>query len=142
MTPTATPSPTPACQGTAYTVLTVDDSPMTRAVIRRTLGMTQLPVTVIEAADGQQGLTALRNNRVDLIFADLNMPVMDGVAMIRALCADNTLRSVPVVVISADPNQERRQELAGLGVKGFLSKPFTPEKLRDLFTAAIGAPCA
>jgi CheY-like chemotaxis protein len=52
------------------------------------------------------------------------------------------LRSVPVVVISADPNQERRQELAVLGVKGFLSKPFTPEKLRDLFTAAIGAPCA
>jgi two-component system chemotaxis response regulator CheY len=123
-----------------YTILTVDDSPMTRAMIRRTIGMSGVPVArLIEAADGQAGLDALLANPVDLVLADINMPVMDGLEMIRRYAAAPGRRDVPILVISADSGEQRRAELTGLGVRGFLTKPFTPEKLRDLFTAALGA---
>ena len=124
----------------SYTVLTVDDSPMTRAMIRKTLQMTGLPVgQVLEACNGSEGLEVATSIRVDLLLADLNMPIMDGVEMIRKLAADPASKSVPIVVISADSDEGRRAELRQLGVRGFVSKPFTPEKLRDLFTTVIGA---
>ncbi|QOV91039.1 response regulator [Humisphaera borealis] len=124
----------------SYTVLTVDDSPMTRAMIRKTLQMTGLPVTqLLEATNGNEGLEVAQAIRVDLLLADLNMPVMDGVEMIRRLSADPASKSVPVVVISADSDETRRAELRGMGVRGFVSKPFTPEKLREIFTSILGA---
>ncbi|HVX84756.1 MAG TPA: response regulator [Phycisphaerae bacterium] len=123
------------------TVLIVDDSATTRAVIRRVIGMTELEVgAILEASDGGQGLKRLEEGRVDVVLADLNMPGMDGFEMIARMRGDERWRSVPVIVISAQPDPRRIEQLKQQGVEAYLAKPFTAEKLRDvLVPALIGA---
>ena len=71
---------------------------------------------------------------VNLILADLNMPVMDGLEMLRKLNQDETHRSIPVVLITTEGSEKRLEEAYSLGIKGYLQKPFHPEAIRDLLT--------
>ena len=106
----------------SHTILIVDDSATTRAIIKRTLGMigfdASTDTTVLEGASGKAGLDTLRERggRVDLVLADLHMPEMGGVEMTRHMRADAALRDIPVVVISAEPNVARLEELRAAGV--------------------------
>jgi two-component system chemotaxis response regulator CheY len=122
-------------------ILIVDDSATTRAVIRRTLSIAgvRAAAALYEAASGQAALDVLRANRVDLILADLHMPEMDGVEMSRRVLADPRTRSIPIVVVSAEPSDARVAELRAMGVSGFLRKPFTPEQVRDAVTKVMEA---
>jgi two-component system chemotaxis response regulator CheY len=121
-------------------ILIVDDSATTRAVIRRTLSIAGVRAAALyEAASGQAALDVLRANRVDLILADLHMPEMDGVEMSRRVLADPRTRSIPIVVVSAEPSDARVAELRAMGVSGFLRKPFTPEQVRDAVTKVMEA---
>jgi two-component system, chemotaxis family, chemotaxis protein CheY len=116
-----------------HSILIVDDSAVTRTVVKRTIGMTGLDVgTLYEAGDGKAALELMRANKVDLVLADLNMPVMDGFEMIHAMRQDDNLRAIPVVVISAQPDGTRIEQMRHDGVLGYLPKPFTPEGVRDL----------
>lgn len=118
----------------SHKILIVDDSATTRAMIKRIVGLCGVDVaSVLEAADGAQGLAVLRQNGgADLVLADLHMPNMGGVEMTQQILADPKLRHVPVVIVSADPNLSRIEELKGRGVKGYLGKPFTPESFREV----------
>jgi two-component system chemotaxis response regulator CheY len=112
-------------------ILIVDDSGVMRAMILKTLRMSGLPVgVVLQAANGQEGLAALRANTVDLLLVDINMPVMNGEEMIAAMQADPALRAVPTIVISTEGSQTRIERLKGQGVR-FVHKPFSPEAIRD-----------
>jgi two-component system chemotaxis response regulator CheY len=114
----------------AYKFLIIDDSNITRKVLVKTLGMTNLPVdTIDEAEHGQIGLDKLKDNWVDLIFLDINMPVMNGVEFLEKLRADDTLKDLPVVIVSTEGSQERIKRLEELGISGYLRKPTTPELL-------------
>lgn len=128
------------------TILIVDDSLTTRAMIKRVIGLTGLPVgPLLEAQDGQEGLEVMASAPVNLVLADLNMPVMDGMEMIRRMRQIDRLRSIPVVVISAQPDERLIGQLKRDGVAGYLSKPFTPESIRDLISPLLstrGAPSA
>jgi two-component system, chemotaxis family, chemotaxis protein CheY len=116
-------------------ILIVDDSATTRAIIKRIIRMTDLPVEELyEAVDGAAALSLLATTRVDVVLADLNMPVMNGVELIRRMRADATLRDIPVIVISAQPDAQRIAQLQRDGVRGYLAKPFTAERLRDLIS--------
>lgn len=116
----------------AYTFMIVDDSSIVRKVIMRTLGMTELKdATIVEAENGQQALTKLREAWVDLVFLDINMPVMNGMQFIEALRDDEVLKDTPVIVVSTEGSKERIQRLSELGVKVYLRKPVTPEGLVD-----------
>lgn len=119
-------------------VLIVDDSAVTRAVIRRAVKLCGLPVDeCYEACNGRAALDAMASLRVDLVLADLNMPEMDGFEMIRRIGDDPRLAGTPVVVISSEPNAAAFA--AGRrGVRGCLPKPFTPESVRDVLVAATG----
>ena len=118
-------------------ILIVDDSAVTRAAIKRTIAMTGLEVGQLhEAGDGKAALEFLQSHPVDLVLADLNMPVMDGMEMIRRMRESDALRNIPVAVISAQPDESLIEQLKRDGVIGYLPKPFTPEAVRDLI-----APC-
>lgn len=115
-------------------LLIVDDSATTRAFIRRTIGMVGLETDVVhEAGDGAAALGLLAHHPVDLVVADLHMPVMDGVELVRRMQLDTAMRSIPVLVVSAEPDAERLRQLQEAGVAGCVRKPFTPE----VFGAAI-----
>ncbi len=123
----------------AFDILIVDDSSTTRAIIKRILQVSGVPLgTLHEAANGEAGLAVLAASHVDLVLADLHMPVMDGAQMIRRMLADDAKKSIPVIVISAEPNEERIAELKDLGIRGYFRKPFTPEAVRTLVTETLG----
>jgi two-component system chemotaxis response regulator CheY len=122
------------------TLLIVDDSATTRAMIKRIVTLCGIdPACVLQAADGKEALDVLDTHDVHLVLADLHMPVMGGLEMTRRILADPTLRHVPVVIVSADPNAARIDELKQQGVKGYLAKPFTPESFRDVIDQLLGA---
>ena len=115
-----------------YNILIVDDSAIVRAVIERALRMSGVAVSeVYHAANGQLALEQLEAQAVDLVFADLNMPVMDGVTMIGEMEERGLLARTAVVVVSTDRSEVRMRELKAHGVREYLNKPFTPESIRD-----------
>jgi two-component system, chemotaxis family, chemotaxis protein CheY len=122
-----------------YSVLIVDDSPVMRSFIRRVLGLSGFEVgECMEAADGEEALARLRAHRVDVILTDINMPGMNGEELLRKLGADGVLKRIPAVVISTDATNERILRMIALGAQGYMSKPFTPETLRDELERVLG----
>jgi two-component system chemotaxis response regulator CheY len=123
----------------AYDILMVDDSRTTKAVIAKSLGLSGLALGVLrEAGNGREGLDILRREHVDLVFADLNMPVMGGMEMVAEMKADAVLRAIPIVVISTEGSETRIQELLERGVAAFLRKPFRPEMLKRVVEDVLG----
>lgn len=119
-------------------VMIVDDSPAMRSFIKRTVVIGGLEVgRCLEAGNGEEALTLLRSNSVDVILTDFNMPVMDGEQFVMNLRQDHELSHVPVIVISTDSTQQRMSRLQSLGVHGYLRKPFTPEKLAQMLCDAV-----
>ena len=111
-------------------VLIVDDSRAMRSFIRRALSMTSVVIgTAYEAENGLEGLKVLEQHKVQLIFSDINMPVMDGAAFVSELARCEVKRRIPVVVISTDSSDERKAQMQALGAKGYIAKPFAPEAL-------------
>ncbi|HTB18882.1 MAG TPA: response regulator [Bryobacteraceae bacterium] len=124
----------------AYTVLIVDDSPVMRSFIRRVLGMSGFEIgECVEAGNGIEALAQLGTHPVDIILTDINMPQMNGEELLRKLGADGVLKSIPAVVISTDATNERILRMIALGAKGYMSKPFTPETLREELERVLGA---
>jgi two-component system chemotaxis response regulator CheY len=124
----------------AYSVLIVDDSPVMRSFIRRVLGLSGFEVgECMEAGNGEEALAQLSAHRVDVILTDINMPGMNGEELLRKLGADGVLKTIPAVVISTDATNERILRMIALGAEGYMSKPFTPETLRDELERVLGA---
>lgn len=123
----------------AYTIMVVDDSETIRAVLKRALGMTKLPIEeIITAQDGKDALEKLRDNWVDIMFTDIHMPQMSGIELVDAMNADEELSEIPVVIVSTEGSSQRIAELRRKGVKGYLRKPFTPESIRDIIIETLG----
>ena|ERR1700733_5006255 len=124
----------------AYTVLIVDDSPVMRSFIRRVLGLSGFDVgEYVEAGNGEEALAQLGAHRVDAILTDINMPGMNGEELLRRLSADGVLKTIPALVISTDATNERIVRMIELGAQGYMSKPFSPEGLREELERVLGA---
>jgi CheY-like chemotaxis protein len=119
-------------------ILIVDDSSVTRAVLKKTIGMTEVPVDAIfEASNGQEALSVLGSEDIDLVFADLNMPEMDGRELTTRIFAMADDGPAPtVVVVTTEASTSRIDELMAKGVKGYVHKPFTPEDIREVLADA------
>lgn len=116
----------------ALNIMIVDDSPLMRAFIRKVVGLTGLEVAQFrEAADGEDALRGLRAHGVDLVLTDINMPHMNGEELVRRMESDELLRDIPVIVVSTDSSRSRVEQMLALGARGYVSKPFLPEQLRD-----------
>lgn len=110
-----------------------------RALIRRVIGVSGLDAGVVfEATDGQEALELLEREWVDVILTDINMPRMNGEEFVRRLAESGLTRSIPIVVISTDGTEVRREHLQALGTCGYLVKPFQPEELKEQIERALG----
>ena len=109
------------------TVLLVDDSTSIRNIIKGTL---EREYRVVEAGDGQDAKNQLEQGAAaDVILLDVNMPVMDGLALLRTVKADARWKSIPVLMLTTETKPERRQEAKDLGASGWVLKPCDPEQL-------------
>lgn len=122
----------------ALNVLIVDDSATVRSVIAKTLELAELPIReVYEASNGAEALLVLEDHWVDLVFSDLNMPVMDGVALVEKMAEDDLLKTLPVIVVSTEGSATRIEQLKDKGIRAFIRKPFTPEMLRETVESVL-----
>ena len=116
-------------------ILIVDDSVMMRAMIKRVIRLTDVPVDeILEASNGAEALAVLESHDVQLLLTDINMPVMSGAEMLRKIAQNDRWRSLSRVIISTDGSAARREEATDLDVRCYLEKPFSPEVLRDVLT--------
>ncbi|HPI02767.1 MAG TPA: response regulator [Candidatus Goldiibacteriota bacterium] len=117
----------------AYNFLIVDDSITTRTIIKKILQLSSIEIGELhEAADGEEALEVLQNKWIDLVFADINMPRMNGVEMVQRMREDGMLKSIPVVIVSSEGSETRIEEMMSKGIKAYLRKPFTPENIKEL----------
>lgn len=120
-------------------IMIVDDSPVMRVFLRKVVQLTGLSVgEYCEAGDGEAALRLLRERWMDLVLTDINMPGMNGEELVRQLESDSMLRDIPVIVVSTDASRERIDRMVKLGAKGYISKPFLPETLRDEVEKVLG----
>ena len=116
----------------ALNIMIVDDSPVMRRFLRRVVQLTGLAIGEYwEAVDGEEALSTLRVRWADLVLTDINMPRMDGEEFVRHLKDDEVLCEVPVIVVSTDATPSRIKRMFDLGAKGYVTKPFSPEALRN-----------
>jgi len=111
-------------------ILIVDDFSTMRRIIKnllRELGFNN----TIEADDGQTALPKLRTGGIDFLITDWNMPGMSGIDLLRTIRADNNLKSLPVLMVTAEAKREQIVEAAQAGVNGYVIKPFTAATLEE-----------
>jgi two-component system chemotaxis response regulator CheY len=115
----------------SFSILVVDDSAVMRSIIIRTLRLSGLPLReVYQAANGAEGLEKLSQNWVDLVFIDLNMPIMDGEEMIERIKSNPDTADLEIVVVSTEGSDTRIEQLRQKGIE-FIHKPFVPEEFRE-----------
>ncbi|OGS35700.1 MAG: hypothetical protein A2293_07435 [Elusimicrobia bacterium RIFOXYB2_FULL_49_7] len=118
--------------------LIVDDSVNIRTFIRKVLNMTGLPVEeILEAGNGQQGIEVLEKEKVDVVLTDINMPVMDGLEMIRLVKAQPRFSELKMIIVSTEGSREKILEAVKMGAAGYLKKPFGPEQVLNLLTETM-----
>ncbi len=111
-------------------ILVVDDSSAMRTAIQRLIEISGLRVeTLLTAENGKAALSVLKNQNVNLMLVDLNMPVMGGAELIRCLHSDPEQTRVPFIVLSADATANSMQEMLELGASAYIPKPFQAEAL-------------
>ncbi|HPO15431.1 MAG TPA: response regulator [Candidatus Hydrogenedentes bacterium] len=123
----------------ALNILVVDDSATVRAVIAKTLQLSGVAIGAIHtAANGEEALSVMKEQWIDLVFSDINMPVMGGIEMIQHMHRDAMLRNIPVVVVSTEGSAARIEQMKAQGVRAYIRKPFTPEMVRTVVEEIVG----
>ena len=108
-------------------ILSVDDSRTIRLMLKRVFR--PFHCELFEAADGIEGLEAVITHQPDLIMLDYNMPVMDGVTMLRKMREHDNIKRTPVIMLTAEDSNEIISTVARLGVRDYIIKPFEDENL-------------
>lgn len=108
-------------------VLSVDDSRTIRLIVGK--AFRSYDCQVCEACNGEEGLAAAAREKPDLIILDVTMPVMDGVTMLTKLKEDPELKTIPVIMLTAESGRDNVLQIAKLGVRDYLVKPFKEDQL-------------
>jgi two-component system cell cycle response regulator len=106
-------------------ILTVDDSKTVRMIVRKTFKI--YDCEILEASNGVEGLAAATKSQPSIILLDVTMPVMDGVEMLTRLKSDPKTKEIPVVMLTAEGGRDNIVNIAKLGVRGYIVKPFREE---------------
>jgi two-component system chemotaxis response regulator CheY len=117
-----------------FNILVVDDSSCMRKVLRKSITMCRIgEVNFFEAENGQEALECLKKEWIDLVFTDLNMPVMNGLDFVKTLRQDEDhIKNIPVIVVTSDTNVDNTNKVKANNVNGIIYKPFRPEDMRML----------
>ncbi len=112
-------------------ILIVEDSPTMRQLLVFALRRLK-DVDIVEAVDGMDGLRKISSDHFDLALIDINMPIMDGLKLIRLIRSEDSLRSVPIVVITTEGAEEDRARALQLGADEYLTKPVQANRVLQL----------
>lgn len=119
-------------------ILTVDDFSTMRRIIRnmlRQLGYNN----IFEAEDGVTALDLLQREKVDFVISDWNMPNMSGLELLKAIRSDDNLKTIPVLMVTAEALKENVVEAVKAGVNNYVVKPFTAETLKEKIDTILSA---
>lgn len=119
----------------AKTAMVVDDSTTMREMVSQALH--DCSFETITAGNGQEALDALEGRTVDLIIADVNMPVMDGLTFIRAVRTRPEHEFVPILMLTTESDASMKEEGRAAGATGWLVKPFNPDMLRKVIAKVV-----
>lgn len=114
-----------------YNILIVEDSPTMRQLISFALKRIR-GVRIVEASDGVDGLKKISAEKFEMIFTDINMPVMDGLKLISLVREDSNHKGIPIVVITTEGAQEDRQRALALGANDYITKPIQPNRILEV----------
>lgn len=118
------------------TILTVDDSAAIRQMVSFTLK--GAGYSVLEAADGNDGLAKAKSNGVGLVITDQNMPGMDGITLIKALRGLPAYKSTPILMLTTESSDAMKSQGRAAGATGWIIKPFDPVKLLEVVKKVLG----
>lgn len=117
-------------------ILIVDDSPSVRQVQRHVLS--GAGYEVLEAVDGADALARLAGVTAHLVLTDVNMPNLDGIGLLRTLRASPATRLIPILMVTTESDEARKQEGKAAGATGWIVKPFTPDQLLAVVRRVLG----
>lgn len=121
-------------------LIVADDSRMVRGIVTRIVE--PLGYEVVAAGNGQEALNILESGEqnINLVLLDWNMPVLNGIDVIKKMRADSRLKSIPVLMVSTESEEDRIKQAMDAGAQGYLTKPFTPEQLTKAIRRALVKP--
>lgn len=117
-------------------ILVVDDSASMRQMIKFTLS--HAGYEVIEAVDGLEALAKLNGHTVNLIIADINMPNMDGIELIKKVRSHEVHKFTPIIVLTTESQTSLKEEGKAVGATGWIVKPFTQSQLLLVIKRVLG----
>ena len=117
-------------------ILAVDDSASMRQMVTFTLKGAGYDVE--EAADGQQALNKAKSGKFNVVISDVNMPVMDGITLIKELRALPAYKFIPILMLTTESTSDKKQEGKSAGATGWIVKPFNPDQLLATVKKVIG----
>jgi two-component system chemotaxis response regulator CheY len=121
----------------AKTVLSVDDSASIRQMVKLTLS--GAGYEVVQAGDGAEGLAKAQSTACDLVVTDLNMPVMNGLGLIRELRKLPAYKGVPIIFLTTESDAAMKAEAKAAGATGWITKPFQQDQLVAVVKKVLGA---
>jgi len=119
-----------------YRVLIVEDSPTMRQLLVFALRRLK-DVEIVEAQDGMDGLRRVSNDEFDIALIDINMPVMDGLKLIRLMRGEDSLKHIPIIVITTEGASEDRERAIALGANEYLTKPIQANRVLEVVKALL-----
>lgn len=122
---------------TSIKVLVVDDFATMRRIVKDVLKQLGFD-NIVEAGDGSAALDVLKKEKVDLIVSDWNMPKMTGLELLKAVRADDNLKGIPFVMVTAEGQKDNVIEAVKVGVSNYIVKPFTPGTFGEKLEKVLG----
>jgi two-component system chemotaxis response regulator CheY len=119
-----------------HRVLIVEDSPTMRQLLVFALRRLK-DVEIVEAQDGMDGLRRVSNDHFDIALIDINMPVMDGLKLIRLMRGEDNLKAIPIVVITTEGASEDRERAIALGANEYLTKPIQANRVLEVVKSLL-----
>ncbi len=117
-------------------IMTVDDSTTIRLMVSFVLRWAGYEV--VEAKNGQEALEKLRSEVIHMVITDINMPGMDGIELVRRIRSDSNCRFIPIITLTTESGEAKKQEGRVAGATGWIVKPFKPEQLLAVVKKVLG----
>ena len=117
-------------------IMTVDDSASMRQMVSFTLK--GAGYDVVEAIDGRDALEKMENHSIHMLITDINMPNLDGIGLVRKVRSHAVYRFIPIILLTTESQDSRKQEGKTAGATGWIVKPFKPEQLLAVVKKVLG----
>jgi len=120
-----------------FTCLIVEDSPMMRQLL--VFAMSRVKnMAIVEADDGVDALKKLAATKFDIVITDINMPIMDGLKLVKRIRSDAVHQNVPIVIITTEGAEEDRQRALQLGANAYITKPIQAPQVISTVKELLG----